>query len=140
VVTREWVLAPEREEEEPQDEKEEFDEGDEGDDKGQDAPPSGDPSNVPPPPLFTQSQPSTHFDMGGSSSTPHIPYDATFLQSFANLQMDVAELQEGYTTMQLDFHCMGRRMDSIEEGVSYFCGYVDRQEAREELNMRHEEE
>jgi len=31
-------------------------------------------------------------------------------------------------------------MDSIEEGVSYFRGYVDRQEAREERHMRREEE
>jgi len=31
-------------------------------------------------------------------------------------------------------------MDSIEEGVSYFRGYVDRQEAREERRMRREEE
>ena len=53
------------------------------------------PSSVLPPPPFTQSQPSTSFDMGGSSSTPHMAYDATFLQSFANLHMDVADLRRG---------------------------------------------
>jgi len=35
---------------------------------------------------------------------------------------------------------MAGRMDSIEEGVSYFRGYVDRQEAMEKRRMRHEEE
>jgi len=45
-----------------------------------------------------------------------------------------------YTVMQSDFHCMAGRMDSIEEGVSYFHGYVDRQGAREERRMRREEE
>ena len=30
-------------------------------------------------------------------------------------------------------------MDSIEEGLSYFRGYVDRQEAREERRRRREE-
>ena len=35
---------------------------------------------------------------------------------------------------------MAGRMDSIEEGVSYFRGYVDRQEAREERHMCREEE
>jgi len=42
--------------------------------------------------------------------------------------------------MQSDFHRMARRMDSIEDGVSYFRGYVDRQEAREEQRMHREEE
>ena len=42
--------------------------------------------------------------------------------------------------MQSDFHRMVGRMDSIEEGVLYFYGYVDRQEAREERHMRREEE
>ena len=41
--------------------------------------------------------------------------------------------------MQSNFHRAGR-MDSIEEGVSYFRGYVDRQEAREEQRMCREEE
>jgi len=35
---------------------------------------------------------------------------------------------------------MGGIMDSIEDGVLYFCGYVDRQKAREEGRMRREEE
>ena len=82
VVIGERVLPLEHEEEEAQDEEEEFDEedeGDVGDEQKQDTPPSSDPSNVPTPPLFPQSQPSTHFDMGGSSFTPQMPYDATFL-------------------------------------------------------------
>jgi len=145
VVIRDRVLPPEREEEEAQDEGEEFDEGDEGDEgdvgdeEEQDTTPSGDPFNVPPPPPFPQSQLSTHFDMGGSSSTPQMPYDATFLQSFVNVQMDVAGLR-GYTAMQSNFHRMAGRMDSIEEGVPYFHGCVDRQEAREERRIRCEEE
>jgi len=99
IVIRERVLPLEHEEEEAHDEGEEFDEEDEGDEgdvrdeQEQDTPLSGDPSNVLPPPPFPQSQPSTHFDMGGSSSTPQMPYEATFLQSFANLQIDVADLQ-----------------------------------------------
>jgi len=42
--------------------------------------------------------------------------------------------------MQSDFHRIAERMDNIEEGVSYFRGYVDRQEAWEERCMRREEE
>ena len=71
-----------------------------------------------------------------------MPLDATFLQSFVSLQMDVTDLREGCSasTMQSDLHCMGGIMDSIEDGVLYFCGYVDRQKAREEGRMRREEE
>jgi len=42
--------------------------------------------------------------------------------------------------MQSNLHRMARRMDSIKEGVSYFRGYVDRQEAREERRICREEE
>jgi len=145
VVIRERVLPPEREEEEAQDEEEEFNEGDEGDEgdvgdeEEQDTTPSGDPSNVPPPPLFPQSQPTTHFDMGWSSFTPQMPYDATFLQSFANLQMDGAGLR-GVHCDAIGFPAHGREDGFYEEEVSYLREYVDRQEAREEQRMRCEEE
>ena len=97
VVIRERVLPPEQEGE-AQDEEEEFeegDEGDEGDEEAQAAPPSGDPYTVPPPPPQSQSHPSAHFDVGGSSFTTQTPYDVTFLQSFTTLQVDVAGLREG---------------------------------------------
>jgi len=42
--------------------------------------------------------------------------------------------------MRSDLHRMAGRMDSIEEGVSYFRGYVDRKEAREERRLRREED
>jgi len=42
--------------------------------------------------------------------------------------------------MQSDFYYMLGRIDSIEEGDSYFRGYVDRQEAWKERRMRREEE
>jgi len=35
---------------------------------------------------------------------------------------------------------MAGKMNSIEDDVSYFRGYVDRQEAREERRMRREKE
>jgi len=101
MVIREQALPPEREEEEAHDE-DEFDEDEEGDEDRQDAQPSGDPSSDQPPSPFTQSQPLPHFDMGGSSSTPYMPIDATFLQSFTSLQMDVVGLWEGCTMMQSD--------------------------------------
>jgi len=88
VVIRERVFPPEREEQdEAEDEEEEFSKGDEedegyegdvGDEKGKDTLSFDGPSSVPPPPPFTQSQLSTHFDMGGSFSPPQMPYDATF--------------------------------------------------------------
>jgi len=142
VIIRERVLPPEQEEE-AQEEEGEFDKGDEGhegNEKAQEASPASDPSTIQPPPPPSQSHPYDHFDIGGSCSTGQTPYGATFLQSFATLQLDVAGLREGYTAMQSDLHHMARRMDSIEEGVSYFRGYVDRQEAREQRRMRHEEE
>jgi len=81
---------PPEQEEEAHDEEEfkegdDGDEGDEGDEEAQAAPPSGDPYTVPPPPPHSQSHPSAHFDVGGSSFTAQTPYDATFLQSFATL-------------------------------------------------------
>jgi len=142
VIIRERILPPEQGEE-AQDEEEEFEEGDEGDEgneEAQEAPLASDPSTIQPPLPPSQSHPYSHFDVGGSSFTAQPPYDATFLQSFATLQLDVASLREGYTAMQSDLHRMAGRMDSIEEGVSYFRGYVDRQEAREEQRMRREEE
>jgi len=88
-------LPPELEEEEAQDEEEEFDEGDEGDvgdEQEQDTPPSGDPSNVPPPP--PSPNPNLPHTLTWAGRLPHPkPYDATFLQSFANLQMNFAGLR-----------------------------------------------
>jgi len=145
VVIRERVLPPEQEEKEAQDEEEEFDEGDEGD-KGdvgdaqeQDTPPFGDSSNVPPPP---------------PSPNPNLPHTLTWVGRLPHPKCLMMRLSSnflrifrwmlpgygGYTAMQSDFHRMAERMDSIEEGVSYFRGYVNIQEAREERRMRCEEE
>ena len=124
VIIRERALPPEQEEE-AQEEDEAFDEEeeeDEGNAEAQEAPPASDPSPIPPPPPPSQSRPFGHFDVGGSSSTAPPPYGDTFLQSFATLQLDVAGLREGYTEMRSDLHRMTGRMDSIEEGVSYFRG------------------
>ena len=71
--------------------------------------------------------------MGGSSSSAaYVPFDPTFLQSFSNLQVEVSGLREGFTGMRADLGHLSGRMDSIEEGVSYFRGFVDRQEEREQ--------
>ena len=58
--------------------------------------------------------------MGGSYSTPHMPFDASFLQSFSNLQVEVTGLQEGYNKMRQDNQRMSGHMESIEEEVTYF--------------------
>ena len=42
--------------------------------------------------------------------------------------------------MQHDIQRIYGRMDSIEEGVSQFRGYIDRQEQRELRRIQHEEE
>uniref|UniRef100_A0A7C9CVS4 Uncharacterized protein n=1 Tax=Opuntia streptacantha TaxID=393608 RepID=A0A7C9CVS4_OPUST len=53
--------------------------------------------------------------------------------------MDITGVRGGYTAMQSDLHRLAGRMDSIEEGFSYFRRYVDRQEAREKRMHREEE-
>ena len=119
MVIRERALPPEWEEEGAH-EEDEFEDVEEEDEERQHAQPSNGPVSDPPPPPFTQSQPSPHFDMGRSSFTPHMPFDATFLQSFASLQMNVPDLQEECNAMQSNLHHMTGRMDSIEGGVMYF--------------------
>ena len=89
---------------------------------------------VPPPPLFTR-------EMGGSSSLmAYMPLDPTFLRSFSNLQMEVLGLREGFIGMRVDLGRLSGRMDSIEEGVSYFRGFIDHQEEREHRQIQREEE
>ena len=79
--------------------------------------------------------------MGGSSSSAaYMPLDPTFLQSFSNLQMEVSGLREGFSGMRHDIQRISGRMDSIEEGVSHFRGYIDRQEQRELRRIQREEE
>jgi len=88
-----------------------------------------------PPPL-----PFTH-EMGGSSSwAAYMPLDPTFLQSFSNLQIEVSGLWEDFTGMRADLGRLSGHMDFIEEGVSYFRGFVDRQEERERRRIQREEE
>ena len=42
--------------------------------------------------------------------------------------------------MRHDIQRISGRMDSIEEGVSHFCGYIDRQEQRELRRLQRKEE
>jgi len=79
--------------------------------------------------------------MGGSSSSAaYLSLDPSFLQSFSALQMEVMGLQEGFSGMHHDIQRISRRMDSIDESVSQFRGYSDRQEQRESRQIQREEE
>jgi len=49
-----------------------------------------------------------------------MPFNASFIQSFSSLQVEVAELQGGYNEMRHDIHQMFECMESIEAGVTYF--------------------
>ena len=49
-------------------------------------------------------------------------------------------LREGFSGLHRDIQRMSGHMDSIEEGVSYFRVFVDRQEERELRRIRREEE
>jgi len=69
-----------------------------------------------------------------------MPLDTTFLQSFSTLQMEVSGLREGFSGMRHDIQCISGRLDSIEEGVTHFRGYIDRQEQREMRRIQREEE
>ena len=69
-----------------------------------------------------------------------MPFNSTFLQSCFNLKVEVAGLCEGFHEVHHYMHRMVGHMDSIEEGVTYFWGFVDRQEAREERRIPQEEE
>jgi len=42
--------------------------------------------------------------------------------------------------MRLDIGCLSGRMDSIEEEVSYFRGFVDRQKERDQRRIQRDEE
>ena len=64
-----------------------------------------------------------------------MPLDLTSLQSFSNLQVEVSGLHEGFTGMHADIGRLSGRMESIEEGVSYFRGFVDRQEEWEQRQI-----
>jgi len=52
-----------------------------------------------PTPQLQLQQPAS-FEMGDAFSSAQIPFDSTFLQSFSNLQVEVADLQDGYTNMR----------------------------------------
>jgi len=54
-----------------------------------------------------------------------MPFDVNFLQYFSNLQVEVAELQGGYNGMRHDLHRMSSCIESIEERLTYFKGYVE---------------
>ena len=58
--------------------------------------------------------------MGASSSTTQMPFDSTFLQYFPYLHME-------YNKARQYIHCMIRCMEFIEEEMTYFRGFVDRQ-------------
>lgn len=124
-----------------------LDEEGEGDDIGIDPPapepqseaPHGEEESIPPPP--PPFHPHTSHEAGGSSSSAtYMPLDPAFLQSFSTLQVEVSGLREGFTGMRADIGRISGRMDSIEEGVSYFRGFVDRQEEREQRRIQREEE
>jgi len=74
------------------------DDDNEGEEEGQEAQQHGGPQGENDPTPQPQPQPQTqhpYFEMGGSSSIPQMPFDANFLQSFSNLQVEVAKLREG---------------------------------------------
>lgn len=101
--------------------------------------PHGEEESIPPPP--PPFHPHTSHEAGGSpSSASYMPLDPAFLQSFSNLQMEVSGLRDGFTGMRADLGRLSGRMDSIEDGVSYFRGFVDRQEERERRRIQREEE
>ena len=125
-------------------------ESEKGSDEGDDAPateaeaeaeasgvPTPPETILPPPPLHP---PFTHPMGGSSSSAAYMPLDPAFLQSFSNLQMEVMGLREGFSGIRHDIQCISGRMDSIEEGVSHFRGYINRQEQRELRRLQREEE
>ena len=73
----------------------------EGEEVGQEAQPHKEPQGEQEPAPQPPPQPQyPYFEMGGSSSTFYMPFDNSFLQSFANLQMEVTEFREGYTGMR----------------------------------------
>ena len=91
----------------------------------------------PPPPL----NPPPTFETGrSSSSTAYMPLDPAFLQSLSILQLETSGFQEGYTSMCDDLHRLSRRMKFFKEGITYFRGFVDRQEEREWRQIQHKEE
>jgi len=145
VLPREEQLVADEDLEVDEGGDEEYDEAEEEEDidAGQGEPeledtPAADVTIPPPqPPLYP---PFTH-EMGGSSaSAAYMPLDPTFLQSFSNLQVEVSGLREGFTGISADPRHLFGRMDSIEEGVSYFRGFIDRQEEREKQRIQREEE
>ena len=54
--------------------------------------------------------------------------------------MEVLRLREGFPGMRADLGRLFGRMDSMEEGVSYFRGFVDLQEEWEQRQIQREEE
>jgi len=142
VLPTEEQLAADLDLEEDEEGEESEESSEEGDDapevaaEGSGAPPPHE-SIPPPPPIHP---PFTHSMGGSSSSAAYMPLDPTFLQSFSNLQMEVSGLREGFSGMRHDIQRISGRMDSIEEGVSHFRGYIDRQEQRELRRIQREEE
>ena len=80
--------------------------------------------------------------MGGSSSSSaaYMPLDLTFLHSFSALQMEVSGLRGDYTGLRDDLHHLSDRMDSINASITYFRGFVECQEEREQRRTQREEE
>ena len=66
-----------------------------------------------------------------SSSAAYMPLDPTFLHSFSALQMEVSGVRGDYTGLRDDIHHILDRMDSIDAGITYFQGFMDRPEERE---------
>lgn len=141
VLPSEEQLAADLDLDEGEEGEESEEESEEGDDapevaaEGSGAPPPHAP--IPPPPIHP---PFTHSMGESSSSAAYMPLDPTFLQSFSSLQMEVSGLREGFSGMRHDIQRISGRMDSIEEGVSHFRGYIDRQEQRELRRIQREEE
>ena len=75
-----------------------------------------------------------------ATSIPPPSPDPTFLQSFSALQMEVSGIRGDYTCLRNDVHHLSDRMDSIAAGVTYFRGFVDGQEEREQRRIQREEE
>jgi len=59
---------------------------------------------------------------------------------FSNIQVDIADLPEWYNEARKDIPPITGCMESIKVEVTYFRGFVDRQEERQLRQIRREEE
>ena len=141
MIISETVLP--REDQVVDDEEGEYDDEDDEDDvdEGQEGPETGgthvEDEPIPPLPLL---HPPPNLETDRSSSLTHMVFDPAFLQSFSSLQLEVAGIREGCIGMCNDIYCLPRRMESIEEGLTYFWGFVDRQEEQELRRIQREVE